>query len=162
MFFSTSRIHTLGPSISTSFIKGALLLSLLGAGFGLQSVSAQPEQSHAAQSNVAVSVTSLADGVYLYGKKPEAGQAQTEYFVFKLQNKRVVGAFYMPQSSYDCFRGDLNASQLNLTVMTSYEEQAYDHKVSLTAYHPITQVSDNDLQMVQTCQTDASLLALDK
>jgi hypothetical protein len=164
MFFIKSPLINTGLSISTSFLKGALLLPLLSSGLGLQRVLAQPEHSQMTrQGDVAVSILSLTDGIYLYGQEPQPGQSETEYFVFELHNRQVVGAFYMPNSSFDCFRGNLtNTSQLQLTVMASYEEQIYDHRVSLNAYHSITQVSDNDLQIVKACQADESLMALEE
>ncbi len=151
---------------SFSLIKKTIWLVLLGTGLS-QSVNAQPEPLQSADwqhdSTVAVSLTTqptLLNGVYLYGKTPQPEQAQAEYFVFRVQDKKVVGAFYMPQSSFDCFRGDLKAKQLDLTVVTSYEQQAYDHTLSLNAYHPIAQVSNNDHRMLEACQSDHSLASL--
>ncbi|MEO0377921.1 MAG: hypothetical protein AAF329_25655 [Cyanobacteria bacterium P01_A01_bin.17] len=143
-----------------------LWLALLGsAGLSIRGVQAQQPEWQQPEGSSAVAVSfkaqpTLQDGTYLYGRTQKPEQAQTEYFVFRVRNQRVIGAFYMPQSSFDCFRGDLKAQQLELTVM-GYEQQVYRHTVSLNAYHPIGQVSDNDHRIVEACQADANLATLD-
>ena len=53
---------------------------------------------------VAATETSFpANGVYLYGQSPEPEQVGSAYAVMEIVENRAVGAFYMPQSSFDCF-----------------------------------------------------------
>lgn len=147
-------------------LKSVLCLLVLGAtGLGVQGVSAQPDRSSPwpqKDGTVAVSLPTppLPNGVYLYSNAQQPEQAQSEYFVFRVTEQKVVGAFYMPQSSFDCFRGQLNANQLDLKIVTSYEQQVYGHTLSLNAYHPMKNVSANDHRMLEACQSDASLTAL--
>lgn len=94
----------------------------------------------------------LNNGVYLYGKSAKPEQNQQEYFIFEVKNNRVVGAFYMPQSSYDCFYGALEAGQLNLNIISTYDEVTYIHLVNLQDYQPIASVSSNDQRILSDCK----------
>ncbi|NJO50072.1 MAG: hypothetical protein HC840_12255 [Leptolyngbyaceae cyanobacterium RM2_2_4] len=120
----------------------------------------------------AASLPVLPDGVYLYGQSPEPEQVGAAYMVFEVNNNRVVGAFYMPYSSFDCFNGQFAAEQLELTVINSYEQTAHSHSVALSenssvattgsaiapvgleGYHRIQQISENDQRILTACQAD--------
>lgn len=148
-----------------ALLKKGFWLTLLASSLGLSWQNAvlaqQPEWGQ--RSAVAVSFEAqptLRDGTYLFGGIQQPEQVETEYFVFRVRSQQVVGAFYMPQSSFDCFRGNINNEQLDLKVV-GYDQQAYNHAVNLNAYHSIEQVSDNDHRMLEACQADRSLAALD-
>lgn len=113
------------------------------------------------QSAVAVSLPNypLKEGVHLFGRSRLPGQVQTEYLVFKMSRNRVVGAFFMPSSSFDCFLGTKEASKLKLTVVESYEQQAFEHSINLNQYYPIQQISHNDLRIVDACAAHSSRTA---
>jgi hypothetical protein len=114
----------------------------------------------------------LPDGVYLYGQSSEPGQVGAAYMVFEVDNNRVVGAFYMPYSSFDCFNGQFGADRLELTIINSYEQTVYSHTVALSdnssvataggaivpvgleGYHQIQQIDENDQRILATCQAD--------
>jgi hypothetical protein len=114
----------------------------------------------------------LADGVYLYGQSTEPDQIGSAYMVFEVNNRQVVGAFYMPSSSFDCFQGELQADQLALTVTNSYEQIAYPYQIALQpgaavamageatvpmqleGYHYIETVSENDQRLLSVCKAD--------
>lgn len=128
------------------------------------------------------SETSLADGIYLYGKSSKPGEIGKEYLVFEANQGRVIGALYMPNSEYSCFAGTFDASkQLNVTVANAYDQSAlshtvarsqptqlaavgtinlentydslsYPHTVQLDGYQPIGQISDSDKQMLNSCR----------
>ena len=117
------------------------------------SVVATSTPTPTSQSFVATTNRSLQNGVYLYGQSAKPEQLQQEYFVFELQNQRVIGAFYMPRSSFDCFRGTLEAGVLNLTITNSYETVAYPYSVALQDYQPVSSVSKNDLRILGSCKT---------
>jgi hypothetical protein len=110
-----------------------------------------------------------AEGTYLFGEQPEADQLDSAYFVFTLQNNELIGAFYMPYSSFDCVQGRVQTNQIALQITDSYSQETYDYALALDSnttvagiqggavfniegYHQIPQVSDNDLRMLQTCQ----------
>lgn len=57
----------------------------------------------------------LAEGVYLYGQSSKPEEIGQEYMVFEVRDGRVIGAFYMPHSEFNCFQGTLEAQQLKVT-----------------------------------------------
>ncbi|HEY9621546.1 MAG TPA: hypothetical protein V6C78_14385 [Crinalium sp.] len=113
----------------------------------------------------------LSNGTYLYGQAPEAEQLGSTYVVFEVdRNQHVVGAFYMPQSSFDCFQGELQANQLAVTVTDSYDRTTHPYAVavessatvagrdgaaapvSLAGFHSIQTVGANDERILSTCK----------
>ncbi len=112
---------------------------------------------------------SLQDGVYLYGQSANPDQIGAAYMVFEVTQDKVVGAFYMPNSSFDCFHGSFKADQLALTVKDSYEQTSHPYAIALetssttastqpgaiaglAGYHPISNVSRNDQRLLSTCK----------
>ena len=71
------------------------------------------------------------DGRYLYGQSSEAGQIGSTYVVFETRNAMIVGALYMPYSSFDCFYGGIEANQLAMTVISSYDQEAYSYSIPI-------------------------------
>jgi len=115
----------------------------------------------------------LAEGVYLYGQSPTAEQIGSAYMVFEVSDRQIVGAFYMPHSSFDCFQGTIEANRLALNVVDSYEQVSHPYEIALEqsdtvamagnaaiapvqieGYHRISSVSDNDERMLATCQAN--------
>lgn len=115
----------------------------------------------------------LADGVYLYGQSPDPEQIGASYMVFEVSQGNVVGAFYMPRSSFDCFHGNLEADRVALTVIDSYEQTPHEYAVayetsdsvamaggetlapvSLAGFHRIDTVSENDQRLLSSCKAD--------
>jgi hypothetical protein len=127
-------------------------------------VEGNPPQANASQP--------IEDGVYLYGQSPERDQIGSAYMVFEVEQGQVVGAFYMPYSSFDCFHGNLQADQLALTVVDSYERTQHPYAVGLEpadalaatesgatpvgleGFHAIENPSENDLEILSTCRSD--------
>lgn len=109
--------------------------------------------SSAASSLESINNRLLNNGIYLYGESAKPEQIQQEYFVFEVKNNRVVGAFYMPRSSYDCFYGAIEAGKLNLNIVSTYDEVTYTHLVNLQDYQPISSVSNNDQEILSACKT---------
>lgn len=114
----------------------------------------------------------MPDGVYLYGQAPERDQIGAAYLVFAVAGDRVTGAFYMPQSSFDCFQGEFSGDQLALNITNSYEQMTYPFSIAVTTtdpivtadnpaiapltlegYHEIADVSENDQRILETCQS---------
>ncbi|MGD1704082.1 hypothetical protein [Dapis sp. BLCC M229] len=98
------------------------------------------------------------DGIYLFGQSRQPEQIQNEYFVFKLKNGKVIGAFYLPHSAFYCFYGIHQKDSLQVKVIDSYDNSASDYTVDLTKYHRINHVSDNDFRILKTCQTNYQYL----
>ncbi len=111
------------------------------------------------------------DGVYLYGESSEPNQVGQVYAVFEVTDSETVGAFYMPSSSFDCFYGEVDAQELDLMIVNSYEQSAYPYSVPLTyenvagasgsvpvpeGYHRIDELSQQDYQILSTCRSNSS------
>ena len=114
--------------------------------------------------------SALPDGDYLYGQASKAGQLGATYLVFEVKKGNVRGAFYMPQSSFDCVHGRFQTQRLALTVVDRYEQATYPYAVALQGgatassthpevapialegFHPIKQLSANDRRILSTCK----------
>ena len=114
----------------------------------------------------------LADGVYLYGQSPERDQLSSAYLVFEVTHGQIIGAFYMPRSSFDCVYGTLQSEQLALNVVDSYSREAYPYAVALQGggaiadakgavppvtlegMHRIDNINSNDQRILSTCKAD--------
>ena len=124
----------------------------------------------AAQSS---SLASLPNGVYLYGQSAQPEQVGQGYFVFEVNQGNVVGALYMPRSSFDCAAGTFQHDQLALTVVNSYDrstnpfEIALDktsnvatagnpavQPVGLQGFHQLSSISENDRRILGVCKAD--------
>lgn len=111
------------------------------------------------------------EDVYLYGQAPTAGQIGAAYMVFEVNGQDVSGGIYMPYSSFDCFQGEVEANQLQLTITNSYEETAYPYSVALApnsasasangpaiapfglvGYHAIPAISAVAQEVLSTCR----------
>jgi len=128
--------------------------------------------------------SSIPDGTYLYGQASEPQQIGKEYLVFEARQGKVVGAVYMVGSEYSCFKGTLASNQMNLIVANSYNQTAiahtmaaqpaqvaaaggelnlqntydsltYPHTIRLEDYKPLSKVSDNDKQILNSCQSNS-------
>jgi hypothetical protein len=118
-----------------------LLLSVTLSG-GLGALMAQGSQAKATEAQKAVT-SQMADGVYLYGQSPQPQTVGSEYLVFEVNQGAVVGGFYMPNSSFDCFYGNLQSDKLALTVIDSYERTAHPYSMALAAGEPVASTGDN-------------------
>ena len=93
------------------------------------------------------------DRIYLYGQSPKPDEIKQEYFVFEVRQGKVVGAFYLPRSAFYCFYGNIERTQLNLTVVDTYDGSRSPYSVNLQQYYPIPTVSDNDRRILGICKT---------
>lgn len=114
------------------------------------------------------------NGIYLYGQSPEPEQMGAAYMVFEARDGLAIGAFYMPNSSFDCFYGDIRPTEMALTVIDSYSGEAFPYAIALesvdavanadgsgTSLNPVVEgfyqlsnLSDVDRQILSVCQTD--------
>ena len=93
------------------------------------------------------------DRIYLYGQSPKPNEIKQEYFVFEVRQSKVVGAFYLPRSAFYCFYGNVEQTQLNLTVVDTYDGSRSPYSVNLQQYYPIPTVTDNDRRILGICKT---------
>ncbi|NEP17954.1 MAG: hypothetical protein F6J97_13785 [Leptolyngbya sp. SIO4C1] len=125
--------------------------------------------SRPVQPLLAQAETLPSDGVYLFGQQALPDQLETAYLVFEAQAGNIVGAFYMPYSSFDCVQGEIQNAQLSLTITDSYSQETYAYALGLEqtvqvasanggaamaieGFHQIDQVSDRDYEILETCQ----------
>lgn len=121
-----------------------------------------------AQSSDELSGAVLNDGVYLFGQQPIPDQLQTAYIVFEARAGQVIGAFYAPHSSFDCFQGEVQNTQLSLAITETYSQERYTYNLPLQdvaiagtqgnqfaieGYHQIDAIDGNDLRILGTCQS---------
>ena len=156
------------------FVKRPLLFLGLSAGLWL---GAFPFTSTTAvASSVEASTSSrLGDGTYVFGESPEVGQFGVTYMVFSVQSQQIVGAFYQPSSSFDCFHGEIVGNEMALTVVDSYSQTPHPYALALDTsgqsasqdgtvgafvprgFHPIAELSDVDQDVLAMCQTVQTL-----
>lgn len=158
----------------------ALLVSLVPFFKGISVHAATPEVSDSGSVSVAVAQESSlgeqlpvlpADGLYLFGQAPVADQIGAGYMVFEAEQQRVVGALYMPDSSFDCFHGELGGTELAMTITNSYTQETYPYSIalqtndaiastsadsvsplSLEGFYRLASPSANDLRMLEICK----------
>ncbi len=167
--------------VSINHITQSALVAAIGIGFSAMSLSASHSNATAAASpvpsagsqaaKVANSAAKLADGVYLYGQTNQPDQLGQAYFVFEVNQGNVLGALYMPGSSFDCAYGNFQRAQLALKVRDSYDHTATNFsialdrsatvatnnlnglgQVGLDGFQKLAKVSQNDMRLLNTCK----------
>lgn len=93
----------------------------------------------------------LDDGIYFYGQTTIPDQLLHEYFIFVVKEHKVIGAFYLPQSAFYCFYGINKPGELDITVVDNFNKTTAPYLVNLTKYYPITEISENDQRILNTC-----------
>ncbi len=176
-FRSASRAkQSLAALVNTTKLTGLLLSVTLSVGLGAMlaqgsRANAQTDTQTDTQRD-AVPAAQMSDGVYLYGQSAQPQTIGSEYLVFEVNQGTVVGGFYMPNSSFDCFYGNLQADKLALNVVDSYERTIHPYSLALAAgeaiastggnvaplglegYHRITSISELDQRILTTCKAD--------
>ncbi len=154
-----SSVDSSGPSFSEaeeSLGSGTLKGDALPDRLGAQTIASQ---------------TVLADGTYLFGQTAEPNVMGSTYAIVSVENNRTIGAFYQPRSSFDCFSGEVLPDRLAINIVDSYEGTVYPYSVSLVAsdalaagsaanpytlegFHQLDNLSDQDREILATCQGD--------
>ena len=128
--------------------------------------SDQPVSSHPTSA-------SITDGVYFYGAVPEPDALGAAYMVFAAHNTRLVGAMFMPQSSFDCFQGQIEGQQLALQITNSYTQEVHGYAIALAAsdapiatvdqaavplaldgFHNLGAPRDSEMRLLATCRAN--------
>lgn len=151
--------------VGASFAAGVLSTGLVPAIAHSAEPAAKPQASAVKQT--------LPDGVYLYGQSTQPDQVGQGYFVFEAKQGAVVGALYMPRSSFDCTAGKFQNDQLALTVVNSYDRTTNPYEIALErtsnvaaegnpafqniglqGFHRLSTVSENDKRILNVCKAD--------
>ncbi|HIK23642.1 MAG TPA: hypothetical protein IGQ16_08275 [Thermosynechococcus sp. M3746_W2019_013] len=96
----------------------------------------------------------LANGLYLFGESPQPQRVGRSYIVFTVQDRKVYGALYLPNSSFDCFRGTVGDRQLQVTVLPTYEEEPYQAEIDLLSFYSLPRLSPSDRAILATCAAE--------
>ncbi len=163
-----------------------LNLGLVGVGLALANtvpvIASAPEASAVQEQEIATGMIKnqrvksnfIADGVYLYGQSSQRDQIGKEYLVFQVDEGNIVGAIYYPQSEFNCFTGNIEAQELNLSIIDPYNGETYPYSIAqqnqalfasssapssrdsnaLVGYEKFDHLSENDQQMLNECQNN--------
>ncbi|PZO41655.1 MAG: hypothetical protein DCF17_10385 [Shackletoniella antarctica] len=109
---------------------------------------------------------------YLFGQTPQPNQIGQGYVVMERTGDRVYGALYYPSSSFDCFHGQVQGTEVAMTIIDSYDQEAYSYSIALAegpivaagetarelvpfnldGFSAIDTLSDNDHRMLDLCR----------
>lgn len=163
-----------------NWISVVLTLGFVSSHWGLTIAEAKASTSIQKPSKIAIEDSTanpnlfLEDGIYLYGQSPQPDRLGQAYMVFEVTAGKLVGGFYMPRSSFDCFSGTVEGNQLALGVVDSYSQEVHDYSVAysnmstvtasqpgsaeqnivLEGFHPIETLSETDRHILNTCKAD--------
>ena len=84
----------------------------------------------AAENNIFKGKMPKKNGIYLYGQSQQPNQIGKEYMVFEVRQGKVMGAFYLPQSEFNCFQGSLAAGKLDLTIAGDAGSTPYSDSIA--------------------------------
>lgn len=113
-----------------------------------------------------------AAGRYLFGQSTQPDQVGQGYVVLERTGNQVYGALYFPSSSFDCFEGQVQGNTLAMTIVNSYDQEAYPYTMALAdgpvvaandpsgalvpfgldGFHALSDLSENDHRMLAICQ----------
>lgn len=136
--------------------------------------SSQSQQSETTAAKGSQASAPLSDGTYLFGQSQQPEQIGNAYLVFEVRDSKMIGAFYMPRSSFDCVYGSLQPNQLALTVVNSYDQSTHPYEIAvrhdtpvatagsnsggkkfgLEGMHQLTKVSENDQRILEVCKAN--------
>jgi len=125
------RHHSLRP-INWRHVLGGVISSLLIC-TAVQASPLPPVESASDLPTAPIAADAIANGVYFYGSAAEPDTLGAAYMVFAAQNSNLVGAMFMPQSSFDCFQGEIEGQQLAMQITNSYTQEVYGYAIALVA-----------------------------
>jgi hypothetical protein len=134
-------------SYSQGLLGGLVGAALLGTVASANSVSTFKENP-LSTAEAPLAVRPIADGLYYFGSADHPDEIGHAYMVFEAENSQLTGAIFMPQSSFDCFRGQVVNNELALQITNSYTQEVYDYPIALTtAGDPIATVGTPQLPL---------------
>ncbi|MGB3572703.1 MAG: hypothetical protein WA783_21680 [Phormidesmis sp.] len=161
---------TLLKSISTRagmIQKSLLVLAAIGLAFPGVGAAQVDETTELSSDTRSV----LADGNYLFGQSANPNVAGSTYAVISVEDNQAVGAFYQPNSSFDCFEGKVLPDRLAVDIVNSYEQTVYPYEVALEVnqdlvagnaadaytlegFHQLEGLGAQDLEILAVCKAD--------
>jgi len=129
-FFSSQMQRLTSTLAHSSSVLTPLMVTLMvsfnGSASLAQTVS-QPTETPASSETVA----HFPDGVYFYGESPQPDRMGHGYMVFEARQQNLLGAVYLPHSSFDCFHGRVISDRLAMTVIHSYDRTTHPYEMAL-------------------------------
>lgn len=168
----------LGKRLNSLLFLSGFVATGLWSATAIATESLRLNQGNQQQSQAPISAESFApqpleDGIYLYGETEQPNQIGASYMVMEVNDGQAVGALYMPYSSFDCFQGEFQGNQLDMTVVNSYDRSSYGYSfavqsdnyiasiddpvstpVRLNGMYNLAEVSNNDRRILETCKAD--------
>lgn len=149
----------------------ASLLALAAIGVAFPGVSRAQFSSATTAPQTTASQTVLADGTYLFGQSTNPNEPGSDYAVFSVKDNQTIGAFYQPNSSFDCFSGEISPNRLAVDIVESYTQTSYPYAIAVTTddtltaggaagaytlkgFHQIEAISAQDQEILAVCQAD--------
>ena len=147
------------------FVKRPLLMLSLSLGMLLATFPMSSTVTLASETEIPVS--DLADGTYVFGESSTAGQMGSTYMVLQVDAQQLVGGFYQPSSSFDCFQGQIRNDEMALNIVNSYDQTIYPFTLALDSSAQVasatgaaeTIVPQGFQQLPELSATDRSVLA---
>ena len=155
-------LTTLSKSIHNSkkywLVSGAIVILATIVGNNITALADIPTK---------INGTPLTTGVYLYGESDRPEVIGKEYIIFERIGNKTVGAFYLPRSEFNCFKGQFQGSRLNVTLTDAFDRQKYNFSLNLNprgltasklpmmgepTYQPLGKISDNDRRILNACK----------
>lgn len=137
------RLMSCSRGVLGGLIGAALLSTVASASptHALKGVSVNADEAPLA-------VRPIADGLYFFGAADHPDEIGHAYMVFEADSSNIVGAIFMPQSSFDCFRGQVVGHELALQITNSYTQEVHDYPIALmTDSDPIAMVGTPQLPL---------------
>lgn len=173
LFSTAAPLKNLSRLVAgASFIVGLLTIGLPPQIASSAQVTPQIRRAvQAKPASTAVNSSPMANGIYLYGQSTQPNQIGKAYFVFEVRQGNVVGALFMPRSSFDCAYGTFQPDRVALTVVGSYDKSENPYaialersasvatrgnpafkQVSLEGFEPLATLSENDRRILNVCK----------
>lgn len=164
--------------VVSSLLLSAAVFAAAGAATSAQGAQSQPAPS---QGNEALAIAQATAGSaasrHLFGQAPQPDQIGQGYVVLERSGDQVYGALYFPSSSFDCFTGQVQGTQLAMTIVNSYDQEVYPYSLALAegpaiaagetvsesvpfnldGFHAIDSLSDNDHRILAMCRSSLNL-----
>lgn len=118
-----------------------------------------------------LSGTPATSEIHLYGESDRPEVIGKEYIIFERIGNKTIGAFYLPRSEFNCFKGQFQGSRLNVTLTDAFDRQKYNFILNLNpsgltasklpmmgepTYQPLGKISDNDRRILNACKLQLS------
>jgi hypothetical protein len=154
----TTLLKSIHNSRQCWFVSGAIALLASLASNNITALAENPNR---------LSETPTTNGVYLYGESDRPEVIGKEYIIFERIGNKTIGAFYLPRSEFNCFKGQFQGSRLNITLIDAFDRQKYRFSLNLNsrgltaskqpmmgepAYQPLGKISDNDRRILSACK----------